>query len=170
VQEYEFPSNKKYKVLLANDEQMQLYILNMLFYKNDFEVTTAINGHEAYEYVVNSLKQYKNSNFCEAHLFDVIVLDLNMPISDGYESCKNIQNLYLKNKIFKMDMAGEKNDSSCNSISRKRSVQESDSMKIANRTHLKLIDFKPYVIACSSEVLNSSLQKQLDQAGFDGFY
>ena len=31
-------------------------------------------------------------------LFDLIVLDLNMPISDGYEACKNIVNLYADNK------------------------------------------------------------------------
>ena len=36
-------------------------------------------------------------------LFDLIVLDLNMPISDGYEACKNIVNLYADNKkLFKM--------------------------------------------------------------------
>jgi hypothetical protein len=34
------------------------------------------------------------------------MLDLNMPISDGYESCKNILNLYKKNGIFKKNMIG----------------------------------------------------------------
>ena len=49
-------ANKKPKVLIANDEAMQLYILQVLFLKHDFEVTTAINGHEAYEIVSQSLK------------------------------------------------------------------------------------------------------------------
>ena len=31
---------------------------------------------------------------------DLVVLDLMMPISDGYEACKNILNLYKDNQIF----------------------------------------------------------------------
>ena len=47
--------NKKFKVLIANDEPMQLFVLQVIFTKHDFEITTAINGHEAYEIVANSL-------------------------------------------------------------------------------------------------------------------
>lgn len=36
--------------------------------------------------------------------FDVIVLDLNMPIASGFEAIKNINNLYdEKTKLFKLD-------------------------------------------------------------------
>ena len=34
------------------------------------------------------------SNFHQ--IYDLIVLDLNMPITDGYVSCKNIKKLYDK--------------------------------------------------------------------------
>ena len=33
---------------------------------------------------------------------DLIILDLNMPISDGYEACQNICSLYNDNKLFKL--------------------------------------------------------------------
>ena len=35
---------------------------------------------------------------------------------------------------------------------------------------LKLIDLKPIIAACSSEVLCKSLQTKLDEAGFESFY
>jgi CheY-like chemotaxis protein len=36
-------------------------------------------------------------------MFDLIVLDLGMPISDGFETCQNILKLYDdKRNIFKM--------------------------------------------------------------------
>jgi YesN/AraC family two-component response regulator len=41
----------KRRVLIANDEQMQLFVLKVLFNKADFEITTAINGYEAFELV-----------------------------------------------------------------------------------------------------------------------
>ena len=34
-------------------------------------------------------------------IFDVIILDLNMPISDGYEACKKINQIYDEKKLFK---------------------------------------------------------------------
>lgn len=85
---------------------MQLYILKMLFIRYDFDVVTAINGYEAYNYVVKSVCDYNeatqnrdpNSN---SYLFDLILLDLNMPISDGFETCNKIHKLYTKNGFLK---------------------------------------------------------------------
>jgi hypothetical protein len=36
--------------------------------------------------------------------------------------------------------------------------------------HIKLIDLKPIISACSGEVLCKSLQIKLDEAGFENFY
>jgi hypothetical protein len=36
--------------------------------------------------------------------------------------------------------------------------------------YIKLIDLKPIISACSSEVLCKSLQMKLDEAGFENFY
>ena len=37
------------KVLIANDEPMQLMILELLFQQQGIETVSAVNGHEAYE-------------------------------------------------------------------------------------------------------------------------
>lgn len=49
----------------------------MMLKKVNVKVTEAINGLEALEVV----RQSKNK-------FDFIILDLNMPIMDGYDACK----------------------------------------------------------------------------------
>ena len=75
------------KVLIANDEQMQLKVLKLLFQKYQFEVVTASNGFQAFEIVRESMGSINS-------MFDLIVMDLNMPISDGYQATNNIINLY----------------------------------------------------------------------------
>ena len=58
-------------------------------------MVTAINGYEAYEIIDKSLKDKESADDLEC-LFDIVLLDLNMPISDGYDSCKKILKLYNK--------------------------------------------------------------------------
>ena len=74
----------KFKCLIANDEPMQLYVINSMFQRHDISTNVAQNGFEAYNMVLKSMQDKNNS------LFDLIVLDLNMPISNGFETCKNI--------------------------------------------------------------------------------
>ena len=53
------------------------------------EVTQAINGLEALELVTQSKEK-----------FDFIILDLSMPIMDGFDACKQIVDYYSdENKI-----------------------------------------------------------------------
>ena len=59
---------------------------------HDFQVKTAQNGHQALEAVKQSLAQKSP--------FDLIILDLNMPISNGYEACIKIITLYKQINIF----------------------------------------------------------------------
>ena len=54
----------------------------------NFEVTTAQNGQVAFE------------KFRSCNNFDLVILDLNMPISDGYEACQNIRNLFSIKNLF----------------------------------------------------------------------
>ena len=56
-----------------------------MFEKAGMEVVTAINGYQAFEIVSKQTEQTG---------FDLVILDLNMPISDGYEACKNILKLF----------------------------------------------------------------------------
>lgn len=75
----------RFKCLIANDEAIILNLLTMLFKINNFEVVAAQNGHEAFEKVEKSFIKDDHGNY--QGLFDLIVLDLNMPISDGFEAC-----------------------------------------------------------------------------------
>jgi CheY-like chemotaxis protein len=61
---------------VANDEPVQLCMLQHFFTKYGFDVETAVNGQEAYEKVELSMVDQDS-------LFSLIVLDLNMPISSG---------------------------------------------------------------------------------------
>ena len=81
------------RCLIANDELIQLDILKYMFEKSEMQVTTAINGHQAFE-ILNKSKEE------DAEKFDLVVLDLNMPISDGYETCRNINKLFSSLQMF----------------------------------------------------------------------
>ena len=78
---------------MANDDDMQLVVLEMLFLNLDFCVVTASNGQEAYEAVEATMQDTKL-------MFDLVILDLNMPVSNGWEALHNIQNLYNQHKLF----------------------------------------------------------------------
>ena len=78
----------KMRVLIVNRDQSQLECLTFTFRLWNFEVVTGINGTEA----LSTLKQTIGA---VDGLFDLVVLDLNMPIQDGYETCKRILELYI---------------------------------------------------------------------------
>ena len=71
------------KVLLVNDEQIQLMMMkHVIELLNSFKtVDCAKSGLEA-------LEMSKNQRY------DLIILDLNMPIMDGYESAPLIKEFH----------------------------------------------------------------------------
>ena len=73
--------------MIANDEPLCLTILEAIFEKLGFDVISSRNGQQAYEKVLENLGVFDE-------MFDLVVLDLNMPIADGYEACKNIKACY----------------------------------------------------------------------------
>jgi CheY-like chemotaxis protein len=73
--------------LIANDEPLQLMILRSLMEQCGFCIKTAQNGYEAFQAVQETL-QYPNK------MFDLVILDLCMPIMNGQDACKNICRLY----------------------------------------------------------------------------
>jgi CheY-like chemotaxis protein len=70
----------KPKMLIANDTIPVLENLNLQF-RNFFEVYTADNGYVA----LQKVKEQDNACY-----FDIILLDINMPISDGFDACEKI--------------------------------------------------------------------------------
>lgn len=68
---------KKQKILIADDEQGILSLLKDYFEMQDYQVIEAVNGIE----VLGKLSQKP----------DVIILDVNMPLLDGFEVCERIR-------------------------------------------------------------------------------
>jgi two-component system sensor histidine kinase/response regulator len=67
-----------YKILLVDDNPMNLDLASRLLKKKGHEVTTAENGKEA-------IDLYLKSNF------DVILMDLDMPVINGIEATQQIR-------------------------------------------------------------------------------
>ncbi len=70
----------KGKILVVDDEVYILHILDFSLGAEGFEVITANNG----ELAIEKAKQEKP---------DLIVLDIMMPVLDGYETCRRLKRL-----------------------------------------------------------------------------
>ncbi len=79
------------KFLIVDDELTNRKLLNsMLEDVGDCDI--AVNGKEAVEYFENSLK--------EKDFYDVVFLDIKMPVMDGHETLKRIRVIEEENGIF----------------------------------------------------------------------
>ena len=66
------------KILVVEDNILNQKIVNIILHKLGAEIGTAANGQEAIAQLVS-----KN--------FDIVLMDLNMPVMDGYETSKYIR-------------------------------------------------------------------------------
>ena len=66
------------KILVVDDEPDILKIVTFRLKKEGYEVLTAVNGQKALD-LVNSQRP------------DLILLDLRLPVVDGYEVCKRVK-------------------------------------------------------------------------------
>ena len=66
------------KILVVDDEPDILRIVTFRLEKTGYEVITAINGQEALDLI-------------EKDKPDLILLDLRLPIIDGYEVCRHLK-------------------------------------------------------------------------------
>jgi len=81
-------------------------IQQLLFEGKGFKVKTATNGYDAFQTVKNSILSRK-----EEELFDLVVLDLNMPIENGYEAAAMISKLYNDSSVIEIDQEVDSGDS-----------------------------------------------------------
>jgi len=80
-------SNKKIKILVAEDEEINFLYIEEIINDPAFEVIHAHNGQEAVEY-------------CTSHKdISLIFMDLKMPVMNGYQATKAIRNLLLQTPI-----------------------------------------------------------------------
>lgn len=70
--------NQKINILIADDEAMMLQLLSMSLQRLGYNVVTAQNGLEAVETF-------------DRHSFDLVLLDVLMPIMDGFTACSEIR-------------------------------------------------------------------------------
>ncbi len=66
------------KILIADDEPSIVAAVEFLLQRNGYEVYVARNGQEALDLV-------------EAHLPDLVLLDVMMPLKSGYEVCMRMR-------------------------------------------------------------------------------
>jgi len=66
------------RILIIEDEKRLADILKAGFEENDFSVDTAYDG-------------YIGRNMVQKNHYDLIVLDINLPLINGYELCKEIR-------------------------------------------------------------------------------
>ena len=77
---------KEKKVLLVEDNNASRGIVEKMLIKIGLEVTFCINGEDA---VNTSASQH----------FDIVLMDLNMPVMDGYEATEVIRKKYTKQEL-----------------------------------------------------------------------
>jgi signal transduction histidine kinase/ActR/RegA family two-component response regulator len=72
---------KDFKILIAEDNKINMLIARKFLKKWGVVLTEAVNGKEAI-------------TFCENNLYDLILLDLEMPEADGYTALKEIRKIH----------------------------------------------------------------------------
>ncbi|MFK7061371.1 ATP-binding protein [Flavobacterium oreochromis] len=75
-----------FKILLAEDNKINQIVTEKILQSFGYQVVIANNGLETIE-------------ACKKEIFDIILLDINMPIYDGYEAATQIRNLNITTPI-----------------------------------------------------------------------
>ena len=81
---------RKLRILIANDDSFALFVISsglQILSIVDI-IDTAENGQEAYD------KVRENEHAEQERFYDLIFLDLGMPLKDGFEACKMIKSHY----------------------------------------------------------------------------
>lgn len=73
------------RILVADDHYANRLLTESLLLRHGHSVEVADNGKQAWE-------------LCHSHVFDLILLDIQMPVMDGFEALKAIQTSDNKNK------------------------------------------------------------------------
>lgn len=88
-----FCINKKHTVLNVDDNFLNLTVITKYCRDYGIEVIEANNGIEAIQEVKDLLSNRRLS-------FDLIFMDCDMPLLDGFDASKRINEIYLENKRF----------------------------------------------------------------------
>ncbi|SMO90815.1 two-component system, unclassified family, sensor histidine kinase and response regulator [Saccharicrinis carchari] len=75
----EINDKKQYKILIVDDRQKNIQVLGSLLRQENYIIGVATNGEQALEILIGS------------NDYDLILLDVNMPVMDGFEACRAIR-------------------------------------------------------------------------------
>lgn len=75
----EIYDKKNHKILIVDDQQKNIQVLGSLLRQENYIIGVATNGKQALEILI------------ESNDYDLILLDVNMPIMNGFEACKAIR-------------------------------------------------------------------------------
>ena len=85
-QNLEMEKNGEYKILIVDDEPLNLQVLTDYLSGSQFQVTSASNGADALARI-------------EKETFDLVVLDIMMPHMSGYQVCSELRKRHLPNEL-----------------------------------------------------------------------
>ena len=71
--------NKSFKILIVDDQQKNIQVLGSLLRQEDYIIGVATNGQQAIDTLVKS------------NDYDLVLLDVNMPVMNGFEACREIR-------------------------------------------------------------------------------
>ncbi|MFA6872180.1 MAG: hybrid sensor histidine kinase/response regulator [Bacteroidaceae bacterium] len=71
--------DKKFKILIVDDQQKNIQVLGSLLRQEDYIIGVATNGQQALDALMKS------------NDYDLVLLDVNMPVMNGFEACKAIR-------------------------------------------------------------------------------
>ena len=98
------PSKMKYNVLLVDDEKFLLFVMDQFLKKSKkyiFNMIKCYNGEEAIEEFRNrNIKRKTDENI------DIIIMDIEMPLVNGYDASLKIKNLIEKKNFVKCKIIG----------------------------------------------------------------
>jgi|GEM_PF-637002 len=80
VPEYELPEVSHGKVLLVEDGETNRRMIQLLLRRSGVEIDMAVNGQEGVDMVI-------------ANQYDVVLMDMQMPIKDGYTATRELRSL-----------------------------------------------------------------------------
>lgn len=78
----EVNEQKNYKILIVDDQQKNIQVLGSLLRQENYIIGVATNGKQAVEALMNS------------NDYDLVLLDVDMPVMNGFEACKAIRELH----------------------------------------------------------------------------
>ncbi|MEQ6122139.1 hybrid sensor histidine kinase/response regulator [Reichenbachiella sp. MALMAid0571] len=79
IDNMEIKEKKNSKILIVDDQQKNIQVLGSLLRQKNYIIGVAMNGQQALKALI------------ESDDYDLVLLDVNMPIMDGFETCKAIR-------------------------------------------------------------------------------